>query len=139
MATSFEELERLVLPAAAQEAPAFSGLASYARQRRLPCPSLRRVLFGRFPEIVWDDPSKAWQAGATDPAPVGRRYGLGVFACSRVRSMIVLVTATSMRWVLQRPWAFLLGQMVFTKEAWEAERVSGSLAFELEQASRRAV
>jgi hypothetical protein len=40
----------------------------------------------------------------------------------------------SMRWVLQRPWAFLLGQMVFTKEAWEAERVSGSLTFELEQA-----
>ena len=38
------------------------------------------------------------------------------------------------RWVLQRPWAFLLSQMVFTKEAWEAERVSGSLAFELKQA-----
>jgi hypothetical protein len=40
----------------------------------------------------------------------------------------------AMRWALQHPWAFLLSQMVFTKEAWEAERVSGSLAFELEQA-----
>ena len=31
---------------------------------------------------------------------------------------------------VQHPWAFLLAQMAFTKEAWEAERVSGGIAFE---------
>ena len=38
----------------------------------------------------------------------------------------------TMRWVLYRPWAFLLAQVVFTQEAWSAERVSGKLSLELE-------
>lgn len=37
-----------------------------------------------------------------------------------------------MRWVLARPWAFLLAQVVFMQEAWEAERIAGGLALELE-------
>ncbi|BAZ08871.1 hypothetical protein NIES4071_06770 [Calothrix sp. NIES-4071] len=37
-----------------------------------------------------------------------------------------------MRWVLYRPWVFLLAQVVFTQEAWMAERVSGKLSLELE-------
>lgn len=38
-----------------------------------------------------------------------------------------------MRWVLYRPWAFLLAQIVFTQEAWAAERISGNLSLELEE------
>jgi hypothetical protein len=38
----------------------------------------------------------------------------------------------TMRWVLARPWPFLLAQIVFTQEAWAAERISGGLALELE-------
>lgn len=38
-----------------------------------------------------------------------------------------------MRWVLARPWAFLLAQIVFTQEAWRAERISGSLSLEIEE------
>jgi hypothetical protein len=37
-----------------------------------------------------------------------------------------------MRWVLYRPWLFLLAQIVFTQEAWAAERICGKLSLELE-------
>ena len=36
-----------------------------------------------------------------------------------------------LRWVLHRPWALLLAQVVFTQEAWGAEQNAGSLALEL--------
>ena len=36
-----------------------------------------------------------------------------------------------LRWVLYRPWALLLAQVVFTQEAWAAEQNAGSLALEL--------
>ena len=36
-----------------------------------------------------------------------------------------------LRWVLYRPWAVLLAQVVFTQEAWAAEQNAGSLALEL--------
>lgn len=38
-----------------------------------------------------------------------------------------------LRWVLDRPWALLLSQLVFTQEAWAAEQNAGSLAFELSE------
>jgi len=36
-----------------------------------------------------------------------------------------------LRWLLYRPWALLLAQVVFTQEAWAAEQNAGSLALEL--------
>jgi hypothetical protein len=38
----------------------------------------------------------------------------------------------AMYWVLARPWCFLLAQIVFTQEAWAAERISGELTLELD-------
>lgn len=38
----------------------------------------------------------------------------------------------SMYWVLSCPWLFLLAQVVFTQEAWGAERIAGRLSLELE-------
>jgi hypothetical protein len=40
----------------------------------------------------------------------------------------------AIRWVLNRPWALLLSQLVFTQEAWAAERLEGGLALELDDA-----
>jgi hypothetical protein len=40
----------------------------------------------------------------------------------------------AIRWVLNRPWALLLAQVVFTQEAWAAERLEGGLALELDDA-----
>jgi hypothetical protein len=131
-ATSFGELERLVLPAGAQEAPAFPvllrALAATAGLPQSPPSSIRAV-----PDIVWDDPSKTWQAGRLIRLPsVNDTASASCVLSGALNDRVG--DGDSMRWVLQRPWAFLLSQMVFTKEAWEAERVSGSLAFELEEA-----
>lgn len=40
----------------------------------------------------------------------------------------------TMNWVLSRPWIFLLAQIVFTQEAWSAERIAGKLSLELPEA-----
>ena len=40
----------------------------------------------------------------------------------------------TMEWVLSRPWIFLLAQIVFTQEAWSAERIAGKLSLELPEA-----
>lgn len=125
--TSFSELERAVLPAAAHEASAFPVLmrvlvATAVMPIDVPSSSL--------PGIAFDDPSTAWRPGrllllptSTDAVPAhavlsGALDGRG--------------GGDSMLWALHHPWAFLLAQMTFTKEAWEAERVSGGIAFELE-------
>jgi hypothetical protein len=41
----------------------------------------------------------------------------------------------AMYWVLARPWCFLLAQIVFTQEAWAAERISGELTLELDSSN----
>lgn len=128
--TPFSELERAALPAAAHEAAAFPVLLRVlAATATMPggAPS------SPLPDIAFNDPSTAWRPGRllrlpilTDPVPAhailsgaldGRSSG-----------------GDSMHWALHHPWAFLLAQMGFTKEAWEAERVSGGIAFELEPA-----
>jgi hypothetical protein len=38
-----------------------------------------------------------------------------------------------MPWALARPWIFLMGQLGFMQEAWEAERISGQLTLELDR------
>lgn len=43
-----------------------------------------------------------------------------------------LPISPSMYWVLSCPWLFLLAQVVFTQEAWGAERIAGKLSLELE-------
>jgi hypothetical protein len=126
------ELERLVLPAAAHEAQAFPvllrALAATASLGKAPAASS-----GSISDVVWDDPSKTWQPGRLIRLPsVDDREPASAVLSGALDDSVG--DGDSMRWVLRRPWAFLLSQMVFTKEAWEAERVSGSLAFELEQA-----
>ena len=131
-ATSTGDFERLVLPAAAHEAQAFPvllrALTATAGLIRAPATST-----GSIPDVVWDNPSKTWQPGRLIRLPsVDDRAPASAVLTGALDDSVG--EGDSMRWVLHRPWAFLLSQMVFTKEAWEAERVSGSLAFELEQA-----
>jgi hypothetical protein len=129
-ATPFGELERLVLPAAAHEAQAFPVLLRALAATAVRAPATSR---GSIGEVVWDDPSKTWQAGRLIrlPSVIDTAPASTVLTGALDDSV---GDGDAMRWVLQRPWAFLLSQMVFTKEAWEAERVSGNLAFELERA-----
>jgi hypothetical protein len=131
-ATSFGELERLVLPAAAHEAQAFPvllrALAATAALTKVPA-----NLPVSISNVVWNDPAKTWQPGRLIRLPsIDDRAPVSAVLTGALDDSVG--DGDSMRWILHRPWAFLLGQMVFTKEAWEAERISGSLAFELEQA-----
>jgi hypothetical protein len=129
--TPYAELERATLPAPAHEAAAAPVLlrvlaATAALRGSAQVPPV-------LPEIAAEDPSTAWRPGrllrlpaVSDTAP-----------CTAVLSGALDgrgEDGDAMRWALAHPWAFLLAQMVFTKEAWEAERVSGAIAFELEPA-----
>lgn len=128
--TSFSELERAVLPTTAHEAAAFPVLlralaATAAMSGGAPSSPL--------PDIAFDDPSTAWRPGRllrlpvpTDPVPAHAVLSGALNGRSS--------DGDPMHWALQHPWAFLLAQLTFTKEAWEAERVSGGIAFELEPA-----
>jgi hypothetical protein len=129
-ATSFGELERAVLPAAAHEAAAFPVmLRVLAATAVMPDGGVSSPL----PEMAFDDPSTAWRRGRLLRLPV---------ATDSTPAEAVLSGALEgrtadgdpMQWALHHPWAFLLAQLAFTKEAWEAERVSGGISYELESA-----
>lgn len=129
-ATDFGELERAVLPAPAHEAAAFPVLLRVLAATALPPtnPTTRTL-----PTPVVDDPSTAWRAERLLrlPAPIDTATTVAVLSGALDGPG---GEGDAMRWALHHPWAFLLAQMTFTKEAWEAERVSGGIAFELEPA-----
>jgi len=129
--TAFIELERAVLPAAAHEASAFPvvlrTLAATAAMTSDPRSS------APLPDVAFDDPSTTWRPGRLLrlPAPTDSTPAIATLSGALDgRSS----DSDAMRWSLHHPWAFLLAQMTFTKEAWDAERVSGRITFELEPA-----
>lgn len=128
--TDFDELERAVLPAPAHEAAAFPVLLRVlAATASPPINPTTQTL----PTPVVDDPSTAWRAGRLlrPPTPVDTATSVAVLSGALDGRG---GDGDAMRWALHHPWAFLLAQLTFTKEAWEAERVSGGIAFELEPA-----
>jgi len=130
--TAFGELERRILPAAAHEGPAFPVLlralsATAALLSQAPAAATA------VPEVAWDDPSRTWTPGRLIRLP-SREDSIATRSVLTGGVHDRAGRPDAMRWVLERPWAFLLAQMVFTQEAWGAERVSGGLAFELEAA-----
>lgn len=129
-ATMHSELERVVLPTAAHEAAAFPVLLRVlAATASLPAdtPSMP------MPEIVFDDPSTAWRPGRLLRLPTEREMTPSHVVLSGTLNGRTANT-DAMHWALHHPWAFLLAQMTFTQEAWEAERCSGGVAFELDAA-----
>jgi hypothetical protein len=131
-ATPFGELERSILSTASHQAPAFPVLLR-ALAATTGMAGNSAFAASALPVIEWDDPSTVWSPGrllrmpsVDDTAP-----------SSAVLSGSLDRTAgdtDAMNWALHHPWGFLLAQMTFTKEAWEAERVSGGISFELEPA-----
>ena len=133
-ATPFGELERAVLTTPAHEAPAFPVLlrvlAATAALTSDPTPV---TLPTALPEVAYDDPQATWRPGRLLRLPASAETAMTTVVLSGAlegRSN----DADAMRWALHHPWAFLLAQLTFTKESWEAERVSGGIAFELEPA-----
>ena len=129
-ATAFGELERAVLPAAAQEGAAFPVLLrTLAATAMLPASSWS----GPLPDMAYDDPQSLWYPGRLLRLPELTDQAASTAVLSGAvdgRS----ADADVMQWTLHHPWAFLLAQFTYTKEAWEAERISGGISYELESA-----
>jgi len=128
--TAFGELERAVLPAAAQEGAAFPVLLrTLAATAMFPASSLSASL----PDMAYDDPQTIWRPGRLLRLPELTDQATSTAVLSGAvdgRS----ADADVMQWTLHHPWAFLLAQLTYTKEAWEAERISGWISYELETA-----
>jgi len=132
-ATPFGELERAALTTPAHEAAAFPALLrALAATAALPTDPTA-ALPSSLPEVVFDDPRVTWRPGRLLRLPVPTEAATTTVVLNGALDG-KCGDADPMRWVLHHPWAFLLAQMVFTKEAWEAERVSGGITFELEPA-----
>lgn len=132
MATPFGELERAVLATPAHEAAAFPVLLR-ALSATAALPTNPTAVMPALSEVAFDDPQATWRPGRLLRLPAPSEGGTTTVVLSGAlegRS----TDADAMRWALHHPWAFLLAQLTFTKEAWEAERVSGGIAFELEPA-----
>jgi hypothetical protein len=88
------------------------------------------------PSINWVNSRLIRPANLNEPAPDGRSAvlsgSLQSLTAGEADATGINSNAT-MHWVLARPWAFLLAQIVFTQEAWRAERISGSLSLEIEE------
>jgi hypothetical protein len=132
--TPFGELERAVLPAPAHEAAAFPVLLrALAATAALPTVTTTATLPTALPEVAFDDPRATWRPGRLLRLPTLTEAATATVVLSGALDGMS-DDADPMHWALHHPWAFLLAQMTFTKEAWEAERVSGGIAFELELA-----
>lgn len=133
-ATAFGELERAVLTTPAHEAAAFPVLLrAMAATATLPTDPTTATLSIALPAVAFDDPQATWRPGRLLRLPAPDEAATTTVVLSGAlegRSN----DADAMRWALHHPWAFLLAQLTFTKESWEAERVSGGIAFELEPA-----
>ena len=144
-ATPFTELERIVFEVPAEQA--------------ISTPKLYRVLGATAPLVEGNqgkpakplpgvdtlDPSKNWLKGRLIQLPNPQAEAAQAQTQQRATSVLSGCWAdytppeaeqrselAPMYWVLARPWCFLLAQVVFTQEAWAAERISGELTLELD-------
>lgn len=131
--TSFAALEREILGAPAHEAVSAPKLlrAVSAAGNVLGDPAMKKA--APLPDVHDQDPKGNWIKGRIlllpDLEPMNERSAVlsGSLGPLKARD-----DATSMDWALTRPWVFLMGQLVFMQEAWQAERISGGLALELD-------
>ena len=85
-------------------------------------------------DVHQQDPSGNWIKGRVllPPGTESMNENAAVLSGS-LTPMKTEESASSMPWALARPWIFLMGQLVFMQEAWQAERISGQLALELDR------
>jgi uncharacterized protein YjiS (DUF1127 family) len=132
--TPFTALEREILGAPAPEAVSAPILlrAISAAGAVLSDDTARGV--SSLPDVHEQDPGGNWVKGRILLPP-------GVEPVDEVSAVLSGSLApikneqsgAPMPWVLARPWIFLMGQLVFMQEAWQAERISGRLALELDR------
>ena len=141
VATGFGELENLLFGCPAEQGPAFPKLlraigrtSGYVEGRIAPPVQPLPAVNPLTPETNWVPNRLLRPPTELDSFSAG---DTSVLAGSLVHLLAREADATDtpgtarLRWVLYRPWALLLAQVVFTQEAWAAEQNAGSLALEL--------
>ena len=141
VATGFGELENLLFGCAAEQGPAFPKLlraigrtSPYVEGRVAPPVQPLPAVNPLTPETNWVPNRLLRPPAELDSFSDG---DTSVLTGSLVNLLARESDATDnagtarLRWVLYRPWALLLAQVVFTQEAWAAEQNAGSLALEL--------
>jgi hypothetical protein len=141
--TGLAELETELFGAPAEQAVALPKLLrAVAATADLVEGSLGRPA-ERLPDILPLDPSHNWVRGRLlrspdpdEPPPDSDSAVLSgswaALSSGELGPGSEVTKYGTMRWVLLRPWALLLAQVVFTQEAWAAERFEGGLTLELD-------
>jgi hypothetical protein len=132
--TPFVALEREILGAPANKAVcapkllrAISAASAVLADHTMKAPA-------PMDDIHEQDPGGNWVKGRLLLPP--ELNSLGVASAVLSGSLAPLKNEAAdglMPWALARPWIFLMGQLVFMQEAWQAERISGRLALELDR------
>ena len=140
-ATGFGELENLLFGCPAEQGPAFPKLlraigrtSPYVEGRVAPPVQPLPDVNPLTPETNWVSNRLLRPPAELDSFFDGDTSVLtGSLVNLFARESYVTDTpgTARLRWVLYRPWALLLAQVVFTQEAWAAEQNAGSLALEL--------
>ena len=140
-ATGFAEIESLLLGCPAEQGPALpkllraiGGTSPYVEGRVAPPVQPLSDINPLAPESNWVPNRLLRPPAETDSHFNGATSVLsGSLADLTTREADTSDnTGTArLRWLLYRPWALLLAQVVFTQEAWVAEQNAGSLALEL--------
>jgi hypothetical protein len=141
VATGFGELENLLFGCAAEQGPAFPKLlraigrtSPYVEGQVAPKVQPLSSVNPLTPETNWVPNRLLRPPAELDSFSDGPTL---VLTGSLANLLAQESDATDnpgtarLRWVLYRPWALLLAQVVFTQEAWAAEQNAGSLALEL--------
>ena len=139
-ATSFDEIEMSLLGASAEQAVAYPLLVRVLSSTAGMVEGGQGVAARPLPDVDSLNPQICWQQDRLirlpnlDEPPPSEPHAV---LSGSVASLSSEATArdnrlqSSIGWVLTRPWAFLLAQLVFTQEAWAAERSGSQLTLEL--------
>lgn len=143
--TPFTELERNVFEVPAEQAIAAPKIYRVLGATAPLIEGKQGKLSKPLPNVDLLNPSSNWLKGRLIELPQSQVDNSSVHNQPRATSVLAGSWAdytpsevdpgtelAAMYWVLARPWCFLLAQVVFTQEAWMAERVSGELALELD-------
>lgn len=131
--TPFAALEREVLGAPAQEAVSTPRLLRAISSAGAVLADSPHTMLRPLADVHAEAPENNWVRGRILLPP-------GVELMEETTALLSGSLApgdetygASITWALARPWIFLMGQLVFMQEAWEAERISGRLALELDR------
>ena len=132
--TPFAALEREILGAPAHEAVATPRLLRAFSATGAVTAELSAKGLSPLADIHEQDPSKNWVKGRILlPPGIEPLDDASAVLSGSLKPLKTGESTSSMPWTLARPWIFLMGQLVFMQEAWQAERISGQLTLELDR------